>query len=122
MRQFGGLESAVMDRVWRLGRPVPVREILEDLQQDRTIAYTTVMTVMDALHRKGWLRREQKGRAYLYEAVASREAYSARLMRDAWGVSDNHAIAFVHFLEQLSPEEARAVRAALELCHPDVLS
>jgi predicted transcriptional regulator len=108
-----------MDRVWRVGRPVLVRDILEDLQQDRTIAYTTVMTVMDALHRKGWLRREQKGRAYVYEAVASREAYSARLMRDAWGVSGNHAIAFVHFLEQLSPEEARAVRSALDLCHPD---
>ena len=119
MRQFGDLEAAVMDRVWRRSRPVLVRDVLEDLQSERTIAYTTVMTVMDKLHRKGWLRREPRGRAYVYEAVASRESYTAKLMRDAWATSDNQAVAFVHFLEQLSDDEARALRAALEICPPD---
>jgi len=107
-----------MERIWRLGRPVVVREIYEELKAERTIAYTTVMTVMDKLHHKGWLRREPRGRAYAYEAVASREAYTARLMRDAWATSDNQAAAFVHFLEQLSESEARALRAALEICPP----
>ncbi|HEU5332660.1 MAG TPA: BlaI/MecI/CopY family transcriptional regulator [Actinocrinis sp.] len=116
MRRFGDLESAVMERIWRIGRPVLVREILEELQAERVIAYTTVMTVMDKLHGKGWLRREPRGRAYVYEAVASREAYTARLMRDAWATSDNQAAAFVHFLEQLSEQEARALRTALEIC------
>ncbi len=119
MRQFGDLESAVMERIWRHNRPVLVREILEDLLADRTIAYTTVMTVMDKLRRKGWLRREPQGRAYIYEAVGSRESYAARLMREAWATSDNQAVAFVHFLEQLSEPEARALRAALEICPPD---
>lgn len=108
-----------MDRIWRRGRPVLVRDIVEDLTAERTFAYTTVMTVMDKLHRKGWLRREPRGRAYVYEAVASRESYTARLMRDAWATSDNQAVAFVHFLEQLSEEEARALRTALEICPPD---
>jgi predicted transcriptional regulator len=107
-----------MERIWRLGRPVLVREILEELAAERVIAYTTVMTVMDKLHQKGWLRREPRGRAYVYEAVASREAYTARLMRDAWATSDNQAAAFVHFLEQLSEQEARALRTALEICPP----
>ena len=39
-------------------------------------------------------------------------------MRDAWATSDNQAVAFVHFLEQLSDEEAKALRAALEICPP----
>ncbi|HEX4790751.1 MAG TPA: BlaI/MecI/CopY family transcriptional regulator [Actinospica sp.] len=118
MRRFGDLELAVMERIWRLGRPVSVRDVFEELKTERSIAYTTVMTVMDKLHAKGWLRREARGRAYLYEAVDSREAYTARLMRDAWATSDNQAAAFVHFLGQLSGEEARALRAALEICPP----
>jgi predicted transcriptional regulator len=119
LRQLGDLEAQVMDRIWRRGRPVLVRDIVEDLTAERTLAYTTVMTVMDKLHRKGWLRREPRGRAYIYEALASRESYTARLMRDAWATSDNQAVAFVHFLEQLSEEEARALRRALEICPPD---
>jgi predicted transcriptional regulator len=119
IRQLGDLEAAVMDRVWKRARPVLVRDILEDLNTERPLAYTTVMTVMDKLHRKGWLRRESQGRAYVYEAVASRESHTARLMRDAWATSDNQAAAFVHFLEQLSEEEAKALRAALEICPPD---
>jgi predicted transcriptional regulator len=122
VKRFGDLESAIMERIWRLGRPVVVRDIYEELKAERAIAYTTVMTVMDKLHHKGWLRREPKGRAYAYEAVASREAYTARLMRDAWATSDNQAAAFVHFLEQLSEPESRALRAALEICPPPELS
>ena len=57
MRQFGELEAVIMHRLWAWGRPALVREMVDDLQKDRQIAYTTVMTVMGNLHRKGWLRR-----------------------------------------------------------------
>ena len=53
MRQFGELEAVIMDRLWDWGRPVLVREVLDDLRKDRSLAYTTVMTVMENLHRKG---------------------------------------------------------------------
>ncbi|EFL33905.1 conserved hypothetical protein [Streptomyces viridochromogenes DSM 40736] len=55
---MGELEDAVMSRVWKWNRPVTVREVLEDLQKERSIAYTTVMTVLDNLHQKGWVRRK----------------------------------------------------------------
>ena len=55
MRPLGELEAAVMDRIWTGDRPVLVREVVEALQPERPSAYTTVMTVMDNLHRKGWL-------------------------------------------------------------------
>ena len=94
-----------MTRVWKWNRPVTVREVLEDLQQERSIAYTTVMTVLDNLHQKGWVRREAEGRAYRYEAVSTRAAYAAALMNDAWSQSDNPAAALVAFFGMMSDEQ-----------------
>ncbi|MFE6866083.1 BlaI/MecI/CopY family transcriptional regulator [Kitasatospora sp. NPDC057692] len=115
VRQLGELENAIMTRVWQWNRPVTVREVLLDLRSEREIAYTTVMTVLDKLHRKGWLRRDRAGRAYRYEPVSSREAYTAALMNDAWATSDNPAAALVHFFGLMSPEQREALRDALRV-------
>ncbi|HEY5833141.1 BlaI/MecI/CopY family transcriptional regulator [Streptomyces sp.] len=114
-RPLGDLEDAVMTRVWQWNRPVTVREVLEDLARERTIAYTTVMTVMDNLRQKGWLRRSAEGRAYRYEAVSTRAAYSAALMNEAWATSDNPAAALVHFFGMMSREQREALRDALRV-------
>ncbi|MFI1400631.1 BlaI/MecI/CopY family transcriptional regulator [Streptomyces sp. NPDC020681] len=121
-RQLGELEDAVMTRVWQWNRPVTVREVLEDLQQERSIAYTTVMTVMDNLHQKGWVRREVEGRAYRYTAVSTRAAYSAALMNEAWSRSDNPAAALVAFFGMMSPEQREALQAAVSIVQGDVPS
>ncbi|BFV58588.1 BlaI/MecI/CopY family transcriptional regulator [Kitasatospora sp. CMC57] len=118
VRQLGELENDIMTRVWQWNRPVTVREVLQDLRSEREIAYTTVMTVLDKLFRKGWLRREQVGRAYVYEPVSSREAYTAALMNDAWATSDNPAAALVHFFGLMSPEQREALRDALRVTAP----
>ncbi|MGH3431772.1 MAG: BlaI/MecI/CopY family transcriptional regulator, partial [Thermocrispum sp.] len=78
MRGFGELESAIMDVVWSRAEPATVREVLEALAGERDSAYTTVMTVMNILHRKGWLDRERAGRAWRYRPAMTREAYAAR--------------------------------------------
>ncbi|MFI6288699.1 BlaI/MecI/CopY family transcriptional regulator [Streptomyces sp. NPDC051018] len=109
-----------MTRVWQWNRPVTVREVLEDLQQDRSIAYTTVMTVMDNLHQKGWVRREVEGRAYRYTAVSTRAAYSAALMNEAWSKSDNPAAALVAFFGMMSPEQREALQAAVRIVQADI--
>ncbi|CAL9490744.1 Transcriptional regulator BlaI [Streptomyces sp. enrichment culture] len=106
-----------MTRVWQWNRPVTVREVLDDLRRERPIAYTTVMTVMDNLREKGWLRREREGRAYRYEAVSTRAAYSAALMNEAWAASDNPAAALVAFFGMMSPEQTEALRDALRVAH-----
>jgi len=54
---LGDLEAQVMRRIWARGEPATVRDIVGDLRRERPIAYTTVMTVMDNLRKKGWLRR-----------------------------------------------------------------
>ncbi|MFE5814203.1 BlaI/MecI/CopY family transcriptional regulator [Streptomyces sp. NPDC056479] len=114
-RPLGELEDAVMTRVWKWNRPATVREVLEDLQQERSIAYTTVMTVLDNLHQKGWVRRESEGRAYRYEAVSTRAAYAAALMNDAWSQSDNPAAALVAFFGMMSDEQRQALRDAVRI-------
>lgn len=117
-RQLGELEDAVMTRVWQWNRPVTVREVLEDLQRERSIAYTTVMTVMDNLHQKGWVRREVDGRAYRYTAVSTRAAYSAALMNEAWSRSDNPTAALVAFFGMMSAEQREALRDAMRIVVP----
>jgi predicted transcriptional regulator len=116
---LGDLEDAVMTRVWEWNRPVTVREVLEDLQKERSIAYTTVMTVLDNLHQKGWVRREAEGRAYRYEAVSTRAAYAAALMNEAWSASDNPAAALVAFFGMMSPEQRHALRDAVRMVQVD---
>ncbi|WP_371527948.1 BlaI/MecI/CopY family transcriptional regulator [Streptomyces sp. NBC_01283] len=117
-RPLGELEDSVMTRVWKWNRPVTVREVLEDLQQERSIAYTTVMTVLDNLHQKGWVRREAEGRAYRYEAVSTRAAYAAALMNEAWSQSDNPAAALVAFFGMMSEEQREALSDAMRIVGP----
>lgn len=104
-----------MTRVWEWNRPVTVREVLQDLRRERSIAYTTVMTVLDNLREKGWVRREREGRAYRYAPVSTRAAYSAALMKEAWAESDNLAAALVAFFGMMSPEQVEALRDALRV-------
>ena len=114
MRGFGDLEAVIMDRVWGRGVPVTVRDLFDELRRERPIAYTTVMSTMDNLHRKGWLARERDGKAYRYTAVASREEYSARLMREAMtGAGDTETV-LSHFVAQMDGTESAALRAVLD--------
>ncbi|KIF79095.1 hypothetical protein QR77_23235 [Streptomyces sp. 150FB] len=108
-----------MTRVWQWNRPVTVREVLEDLQRERSIAYTTVMTVMDNLHQKGWVRREVAGRAYRYTAVSTRAAYAAALMNEAWSKSDNPAAALVAFFGMMSTDQRAALEDAVRMVRGD---
>ena len=114
MRRFGELEAVIMDRLWEWGRPVLVREVVDDLRDERGLAYTTVMTVMENLYRKGWLRRDRDGRAWRYEPTGSRSGYTAALMNDALATSADHRTALTHFALQMSPHDAALLRQALD--------
>src|ERR1700747_2873547 len=114
MRRFGDREAAIMDRLWEGGRPGRGREVVDDLRDERGLAYTTVMTVMENLYRKGWLRRERDGRAWRYEPAGSRSGYTAALMNDALGTSTDRRTALAHFALQMSPHDAAVLREALD--------
>lgn len=114
---LGDLERAVMDVLWDLpvGAEITVREVHAVLAESRDVAYTTVMTVMDRLARKGMTVQHKEGRAYRYQAAATRAAMTADLMRgtlDDLGSADR-APALVAFVEDASAEEIAALREAL---------
>jgi len=113
VRGFGDLEAVIMDRVWERGEPVTVRELFDEMAAERTIAYTTVMSTMDNLHRKGWLDRVREGKAYRYTATASREEYGARLMREALADGGDAEVVLSHFVAQIDSGESDALRSVL---------
>ncbi|MBN9620569.1 MAG: BlaI/MecI/CopY family transcriptional regulator [Actinobacteria bacterium] len=112
MPRFGDLEAAVMAEVWSAGRPVRVRDVLSRINRRKQLAYTTVQTVMEVLHRKGWLSRSKDGRANLYTATASREDYIAGLMGEALTETDDRAAALLRFFERMDAGQARELRRA----------
>jgi predicted transcriptional regulator len=113
VRGFGDLEAVVMHKVWDHEGPVTVRELLDELLQERDIAYTTVMSTMDNLHRKGWLDRVKDGKAYRYTATASREEYSARLMQEALADGGDTEMVLSHFVAQMDGQESEMLREVL---------
>jgi predicted transcriptional regulator len=117
-RGFGDLETVVMDRLWAADGATTVRDVLEELQRDREIAYTTVQSTMDNLHRKGWLTRQRDGKAYLYTPRMTREQYSAQMMRDALDSGGRSDLVLAHFLETISPEESTELRKVLRRIAP----
>jgi predicted transcriptional regulator len=114
VRPFGELEAVIMELLWDAGEPRLVRDVVSDLQPRRPLAYTTVMTVMDNLHGKGWLTRERDGRAWRYTPAMSRQTYAALLMNDALAGSADRAGALARFVEQIDAEDAEALAQALD--------
>ncbi len=71
---LGPLESEVMKIIWSSNK-TDVREVTEAIRKKKPIAYTTVMTIMDTLFKKGFLTRQKVGKAYQYNAVAPRAIF-----------------------------------------------
>jgi predicted transcriptional regulator len=117
VRGFGDLEAVIMHRVWERSDPVTVRELFDELSAERTIAYTTVMSTMDNLHRKGWLDRVREGKAYRYQATASREEYSARLMAEALADGGDAEAVLANFVAQIDSGESEVLRSVLRKLH-----
>ncbi len=112
MNRLGDLERKVMDVLWDSeDAPLTGREIADQLP-DR--AYTTILTILDRLRRKGMVHRTIVGRAHRFAPADSREAYMAELMVEAMGDTQHRGAVLVRFAESVSSEEARVLRRALD--------
>ena len=114
LRGLGELERAIMEVIWAADGPVTGRAVVDELTRNRSLAYTTVLTVMDRLVRKGMLRRQRHGRAHTYQAATTRAAYTAELMASVLGSSQDRPAVLLHFVEQIPPDQAVALQAALD--------
>lgn len=103
-----------MDVMWASAEPLRVREVADALHTGRPRAFNTVQTVMDKLHRKGWLHRRKEGRAYRYVAARSRTDYVADLLRAALAVADDRTAPLLRLVGDMDVAEVAELRAALE--------
>jgi predicted transcriptional regulator len=113
MRPLGELEAVVMDLMWSTEEPTSVREILGRIDRQPPLAYTTVLTVMDNLHRKGFLTRERDGRAFRYRPTKPRADYTADLMDEILDASGDRSKALLRFVDRMTPAEIRKLKRAL---------
>jgi predicted transcriptional regulator len=111
VRRLGELERRVMDVLWDSRADAQTGRQIADQLPDR--AYTTVLTILDRLRRKGLVTRTTDGRIHRFHASATRAAYRAELMIDALGEAGERRAVLVHFADAVSPEEAQVLRQAL---------
>jgi predicted transcriptional regulator len=78
---LGALEERLMELLWGAGAPLCVRDVCERL--DEPLAYTTVMTTLDRLFKKGLLARERCGQAFAYRPAMARDDYHQRVVAAA---------------------------------------
>jgi predicted transcriptional regulator len=114
VRGLRELETAVMEQVWAHDRPVTAREVADALARQRPLAYTTVLTVMNRLVKKGILAKQRPGRAATFRAVRSREAYTAALMAAVLDTASDAPAVLLRFADELPADQAEALRRALE--------
>ena len=114
-RSLGALEREVMQLAW--ARPeITVRECCEHLGSD--IAYTTVMTTMDRLFKKGLLARRKEGRAFVYRAAATKveveEAVASELVQSLFQRDGSEPLPILSFLVDAVSDKDRALLEELE--------
>jgi predicted transcriptional regulator len=116
-RGYGDLAQAILDLVSQAGGPVTPAQVRDALGGD--LAYTTVMTVMARLHDRGLLARQRAGRAFAYTAVGDPAQVTARRMHRLLNVEEDRAGVLARFVDGLTPDDERLLRALLDQITPD---
>ena len=121
-QKLGPLETRIVELLWASGKPLAARELVVTL---KGLAYTTIMTTLERLHRKGLVVRHRRGRAFAYqprwsrselvkrdfssrvtELLAAKEGTSALLLAFVQSVGE-HDIALLDTLDELVKSERR---------------
>lgn len=115
---LGDLEADIMESIWARspGHPTTVREVFEDLYRNRSIAYTTVMSTMSRLAKKGLLRVERTNQAYVYYTNVSQDQFVSgfvrRILQDLLVSFSGATLEGLRSLR--TPEGARRARQLIE--------
>lgn len=80
-KSLGPLEHQIMDIVWKQKKST-VYSVVEDLCQEKKLAYTTVMTVMSRLAKKGVLTRKKKGKTYYYQPSETKDQFIHQVVKN----------------------------------------
>jgi len=101
------LELEILKVLWRDG-PAPVRDVRDALAGFRELAYTSVMTIMNIMTKKGYLKRTKQGGRYVYSTKITEKSISRRMLSDLVDrVFDGSAVAvMLNLLETSDVDEA----------------
>ena len=115
--QLTPLELEIMKVLWETG-PASVQAVQEKLPGERQLAYNTVQTMLNVLHRKGRVRRVMQGRAFVYEPAVSRVQAASQAVGDLVqrmfdGSPESLVMSLVE-ARQLTPETLARLSAMLE--------
>lgn len=114
MGTLGELERAVMDAIWDAGTPLTAYAVRERLEGDgRTLAVTTLLTVLSRLEKKGFVTPDRSARPHRYTAVASRADHVAELMHDVLGAAGDRTAVLERFVGGVSEQDAAVLRQLL---------
>jgi predicted transcriptional regulator len=104
--RLGPLEVQLLRWLWQRGDGT-VREVLEAGNVDG--AYTTLMTTLDRLHKKGLLRREPEGRAFRYYPAQTEDQFNGEIVRNAiknmLGASESGSVSLCFLVEAISEHD-----------------
>ena len=108
------LDLLCLQALWSL-REGNVKAVQEAVAKSRPLAYTTIMTVLERLVRKGKLKRRKVGRAFLYAPEASRDAVRRAAIRELVdGFFDGSEEALMRFLQEPELRTAIAPERSVE--------
>jgi predicted transcriptional regulator len=106
----GELENQVLNVLWAADGACTPRAVHAALGSERDLAYTTVMTILVRLWRKGLVDREPAGRAFAYKPVESRDERVASRMGELLAGAGDRSAALAGFVDALPDDELEALR------------
>src|SRR5271169_3750163 len=116
-QQLTPLELQIMNVLWDCG-PSNVQSVQEELAGSPRLAYTTVQTMLNVLHRKGRVRRRLRGRAHDYAPVLTREKAASNAIGDMidrlFGGSVDSLLMSLVKSRQLDPKKLQELNGLVE--------
>lgn len=110
-------ETTILQVLWQRG-PSTVRDVYEVLGQDRSVGYTTVLKLLQIMHNKGLVERDESQRSHRYQAVSSQQQTQQQLLGDfldrAFGGSMRNLVMHALSSRRASREDLAEIRNLLD--------
>ncbi len=120
--ELGSLQRAVMDVLWEKEQAT-VAQVRETLGGSKIPAYTTVLTVLQKLEKKGWVLHRAEGRTYIYSANRSRETEGTKSLKSYVDrvFQGNPLLLFEHLMddERIDNEKLTALKKMIDNKHKE---
>lgn len=115
-RPMGSLEANVLEELWKSPMPLTPADVQTRLDGD--LAYTTVMTILTRLWKKGTVDRSRSGRAYAYSPAVTQAEFLAERMRGELRRTKDRPAVLSQFVDKLSKKDTEALRDLLAELDP----